>query len=209
MRTLDDFRAYLYKLKTDTINDWQKLILMFKADGKNLPNKITETRLIFSLIPGLLLVIGRFNVNLRWFAFFLFVAISLTDKIDGYIARKNDQVTELGKILDPAVDKILIVATVVAISFIDRLVLLPVLIILICEVLVSWSAFRATHRDIDVAVTKFGKAKMFLQCVAIAFLILPLSPDMCVNIAQSWAMVIAALMNVISLFLYLWVFYRK
>jgi len=209
MRTLEDFRAYLYKLKTDTLNDWQKLILMFKADGKNLPNKITETRLIFSLIPGLLLVIGRSNVNLRWFAFFLFVAIALTDKIDGYIARKNNQVTELGKILDPAVDKILIVATVVAISIIDRVVLVPVLVILVCEILVSWSAFRATHRDVDVAVTRFGKAKMFLQCVAIAFLILPLGPDMCVNIAQSWAMVIAALMNVISLFLYLRVFYRK
>jgi len=209
MKVLNNLRVYLRKLRIDTNKDWESLVLMFKADGNNLPNKITELRLIFSLAPGFLLLLDPLSFNLRWFAFFVFVAVSLTDKLDGYLARKYNQVTELGKLLDPAVDKILIAFTTIAIGIVYPFVLLPILVILVCELSVSWLSFRAVHRDVDVAVTKFGKAKMFLQCVAIAFLVIPLGTELCVHTAQIWAIVIAAALNVISLLLYSWVFYFK
>jgi CDP-diacylglycerol--glycerol-3-phosphate 3-phosphatidyltransferase len=206
MEALKKFRAYLHKLKIDIKKDWVELIRHFKIDGGNLPNRITEVRLIISPLPGLLLLFGSTNTFLRWSGFYLFILVSLTDKLDGHLARKLNQVTELGKVLDPVVDKVLIIFTIIPIIVIYPGLLLPVLTILFCEILVSWFALRATHRNIDVVVTRFGKVKMFYQCVAIAFVFLPINSGL--NL-QYWAIVLAAAMNIISLWLYTWVLYLK
>ena len=207
MKALAKIRAYLYKLGVDTKSDWEELVKKFRDDGKNLPNRITEVRLIFSLLPGILLLVNQNSIFIHWFGFGVFVAVALTDKIDGYLARKLNQVTELGKFLDPAVDKILISFTVIAISIAHPYLILPIVITLVCEILVPWLTFRARHRDVNVAVSWVGKARMFLQCVAIAILFLPLGNSNPVYGIQRWAMIIAAAMNVASLLFYIWVFY--
>lgn len=201
MKALEKFRAYLHKLRIDVSKDWSELVRQFKIDGGKISNRLTMARLIASPLPGILLLFG-----FRWLAFCLFIIVALTDKLDGYLARKLNQVTQLGEVLDPMVDKALIVFTIISIIMVYPGLLLPVLAILVCEISVSWLAFRATHRSMDVSVTKFGKVKMFYQCVAIAFLFLPINTDF--NF-QYWAIVIAAAMNIVSLWLYVWVLYLK
>jgi CDP-diacylglycerol--glycerol-3-phosphate 3-phosphatidyltransferase len=201
VKALKKFRAYLHKLRIDIDKDWHELVNQFKIDGDKISNRITGMRLIASPLPSIFLLFG-----FRWLAFCLFVIIALTDKLDGYLARKLNQVTRLGEVLDPIVDKALIVFTIISIIVVYPGLLFPVIAMLICEISVSWLAFRATHRSTAVAVTKFGKVKMFYQCVAIAFLFLPVNNEF--NL-QYWAIVVAALMNIISLWLYIWGLFLK
>ena len=108
----------------------------------------------------------------RWWSLAIFLGGSLTDWLDGYVARRFDQVTDLGKILDPLVDKLLVLAPLLAL--LDR-GLVPawgVYCIVARELtIVGW---RSRQRQVQGA-NLWGKAKTVSQIVAIALLIAPLS----------------------------------
>lgn len=139
----------------------------------NLPNIITFSRLL-GLPFIFILLTDPTNIH-RWWATGIFVIAALTDWLDGYLARKLDQVTEMGKFLDPLVDKLLVLG--------------PFLILIQWQIIPAWAVFLILGRELAIAgwrvsgnkpisgANLWGKLKTFSQIMAIIFLLAPLSQE--------------------------------
>ena len=133
----------------------------------NLPNKLTISRIL--LIP---LVMVFYMVNAipggKIIALVLFVIAAATDFLDGYLARKNNQITDLGKFLDPIADKLL-VASVLFMIAVDGTIPAPwgvivVTIIMSRELIIDAFRLIACTKGIVLAADIWGKAKTMVQC---------------------------------------------
>ncbi|UWU45843.1 CDP-diacylglycerol--glycerol-3-phosphate 3-phosphatidyltransferase [Limnospira platensis C1] len=109
----------------------------------------------------------------RWLCLGIFIIVAATDWLDGYLARKLNQVTDLGKILDPLVDKLLVLAPLLALVEIGEIPAWGVFLILGRELAIA--GWRVNQTQISGA-NLLGKIKTVVQIVAIALLIAPLSP---------------------------------
>src|SRR5881275_218046 len=143
----------------------------------NLPNSITLTR-IFS-IPLLIWILStsRFHGTggeKELLASALFIAASITDGIDGYLARKRGQITTMGILLDPLADKLLIAAAFVTlVQFNPRLVPAWIAVVIIGrEFLVSGLRGIAASEGFTIEASDLGKMKMFVQIVSVVAVIL-------------------------------------
>ena len=164
----------------------------------NLPTKITVTRIIaivvmiitlfvLSVIPGWQTIeIGNTGINLVFLIIFVFfVLASFTDYLDGHLARKNNQVTDLGKFLDPVADKLLINSLVI--FLIAPSIFAPYIpgelhqvgfsvwcaILLVArDIVVDALRFIAANKGKVIAANIFGKAKTVLEMVAIGAVLL-------------------------------------
>ncbi|MDJ0609603.1 MAG: CDP-diacylglycerol--glycerol-3-phosphate 3-phosphatidyltransferase [Kiloniellales bacterium] len=138
----------------------------------SLPNLLTLLRI--GLIP---LVIGMFYLDgavYRWIACALFTLAGITDYLDGYLARERNEVSPLGRFLDPIADKLLVAAVIlmlVARDVITDVVVLPALVILCREILVSGLREYLAEIRVPLPVSKLAKWKTVLQMVALGFLI--------------------------------------
>ena len=138
----------------------------------NLPNLLTLSRI--GLIPVLLLLLYLNEPWARWTALVLFTLAGVTDWLDGYLARNRGQVSSIGRFLDPIADKLLISAVIfllVAVDSITGLVLLPALVILCREILVSGLREYLAGSQVPVPVSNLAKWKTVIQMVALGFLI--------------------------------------
>lgn len=107
-----------------------------------------------------------------WIAAVVFIAISATDALDGYLARSRNQVTDFGKFLDPLADKILVAAALLGLVEMQLLPSWIALIILAREFIVSGLRMLAANQGIVIAASWYGKVKTVSQIVAIiAFII--------------------------------------
>jgi CDP-diacylglycerol--glycerol-3-phosphate 3-phosphatidyltransferase len=108
---------------------------------------------------------------------FIFIVAALTDKLDGWMARKWHMITKFGTVLDPVVDKMLVVPSLFALSYIYFPVILwlPTVIITIREVYVATCQNYFRKLNIQIEVVYSGKVKMVIQCIAISFFFLPLA----------------------------------
>lgn len=131
----------------------------------NLANKITIVRI--ALIPFIVWLMSLDHYTAHISALILFVIAAGTDKLDGYIARKYQQVTALGKLLDPLADKLLV--TALFIMFVASGDVQPwmVLVILTREFAVTGLRSIAAADGYVIAASKWGKSKTVLQIVAI------------------------------------------
>ena len=137
-----------------------------------LPNLLTLSRIL--VIP---VVIGSFYVPgdyARWFACALFSAAAVTDWLDGHMARRWQQQSEIGRFLDPIADKLLVSATLFMLTAFDRLsaqAVLPALVILCREILVSGLREYLAGLRVGMPVSRLAKWKTVIQMVAIGILI--------------------------------------
>ena len=161
----------------------------------NLPTKITFSRIVatvilivtlfvLSLIPNLSLpVLGNTRINLIFLIIFVFFVIaSYTDHLDGKLARKNNQVTDLGKFLDPVADKLLVSSMLIFLcstSFApynhEQMVFIPVWCVIIMvarDTVVDALRFIGAQKGKVIAANIFGKLKTVLQMVAIGVVLL-------------------------------------
>ena len=140
----------------------------------NLPTKLTVFRIVLSIVVIILLTFPFYAIGLTWPKFnvlgivvnlkyvisgILFIIASVTDYIDGYLARKNDQVTDTGKMLDAIADKILVDSTLIILAaqgFIT--VLIPVILVL-RDIVVNAIKMEAASKGKVVAAIKSGKLK--------------------------------------------------
>lgn len=162
----------------------------------NLPTKITVSRIvmiivmiialfIMSLIPGWTApMLGNTGINLAFLILaIVFIIASLTDFLDGYLARKNNQVTALGKFLDPVADKLLVNSLVI--FLIAPVMFAPynqgqvitfnmwcAIILVARDIVVDALRFIAAQKKIVIAANIFGKAKTVLQMIAIVLVLL-------------------------------------
>jgi len=139
---------------------------------KSLPNLLTLSRIL--AIP---LIIGTFYVDgpaARWVACFLFVAAAITDFFDGYVARKRNIVSSLGRFLDPIADKLLVAAVLLMLTAFHRvstLSVLPALVILLREILVSGLREYLAELRVGMPVSALAKWKTGLQMTALPVLL--------------------------------------
>ena len=143
----------------------------------NLPNSITLTRICS--IPLLMWVLASSHFNSvhgekELLASALFIAASITDGIDGYLARKRGQITTMGMLLDPLADKLLIAAAFVTlVQFNPRLVPAWIAVVIIGrEFLVSGLRGIAASEGFTIEASDLGKLKMFAQIVSVVAVIL-------------------------------------
>lgn len=143
----------------------------------NLPNMLTYARIL--AVPLIVLCFyleGRIRPTdwWRWAAFSIFIAASITDYLDGYIARIWKQTSNIGKMLDPIADKLLVSAALLLLAYdrtIDKWSLWAAIIILCREILVSGLREYLAALKVSVPVTQLAKWKTTIQLVAIGFLL--------------------------------------
>jgi CDP-diacylglycerol--glycerol-3-phosphate 3-phosphatidyltransferase len=105
---------------------------------------------------------------------FIFIIASLTDTLDGYLARKRNEITDFGKFLDPIADKILVISAYVCFVQTDTILAWGVIVILFREFVVSGLRMSAASKNVVIAADNSGKIKTVLQMVSIVMLILGL-----------------------------------
>ena len=132
----------------------------------NLPNKLTIFRII--LVP-IMVIITFFNIDIKWILVdVIFIIASITDKLDGYIARSRNQITTFGKFLDPIADKILVLAAMLILVEAARLPAWIPIIVLFREFIVSGYRLVAVEKGGKVvAASVWGKLKTVTQMLAI------------------------------------------
>ena len=139
----------------------------------NLANKLTIFRVI--LVP-IMVIIPFFNIQgeilgipyTYWLVNFIFCIASLTDKLDGYIARSRNQITTFGKFLDPIADKILVLAAMLMLVEMNKLPSWIPIIVITREFVVSGYRLVAVTKGGDVIAASFwGKLKTVTQMIAV------------------------------------------
>lgn len=139
----------------------------------NLPNKLTIFRIILVpimvIIPFLAINQEVMGIPLKWIIVdLIFIIASITDKLDGYIARSKNQVTTFGKFLDPIADKILVISAMILLVEDGRLPSYIPIIVLAREFVVSGYRLIAVEKGGEViAASKWGKLKTVTQMLAI------------------------------------------
>ena len=159
------------------------------------PNIITVGRILAT--PVVAWTALSDGTGMRLVAFFVFLVAALSDLWDGYLARKHGWVTDVGKLLDPLADKLLLAVTLIPFYFISHragdvnhvpfwgpLPLWIVLVILGRELLITLFRSYASRRGIVIAAGKSGKYKAFLLYVLV--------PLALTNVSRTWVIVVAA-----------------
>jgi CDP-diacylglycerol---glycerol-3-phosphate 3-phosphatidyltransferase len=162
----------------------------------NLPNWITLSRLL--ALPILLYCLISPTVETRIFSMIIFLIAAATDWLDGYLARKLNQVTELGKFLDPLVDKLLVLSPLLALIQLGQVPAWGVFLILARELSIAgWRVTPGlTGATAVVGANLWGKLKTISQIVAIALLIAPLPENLAVVAKVTfWISVIMTLVS--------------
>ena len=135
----------------------------------NLPNVLTVIRIL--LVPVLVVALLNGTANGDLLAAIVFALASLTDAMDGYLARARNAITNFGKLMDPIADKLLIIAALVALVSQNRLAAWVAMVIIAREVTVTVTRMHATQQGVVIASNWWGKAKTIVQVTAIFFLI--------------------------------------
>ena len=140
----------------------------------NLPNVITLSRLLLSFVLFVLIQLG----SLWIWAAMLFVFAVATDVLDGYIARKYNLITQLGRILDPFVDKFITSGTFLFLLPYSHSGVIPWMVVIVLgrEMLVTSLRGFLEQQGADFSATLSGKLKMFLQCAAATASLISLDP---------------------------------
>jgi CDP-diacylglycerol--glycerol-3-phosphate 3-phosphatidyltransferase len=162
----------------------------------NLPNALTLLRLaVVPLFAMLLLSDGGMDDGRRGWATLFFALAIITDRYDGMIARRTNQVTEFGKLADPIADKALTGTALLGLSVLGLLPWWVTLVILVREVGVTLLRFWVIRHGV-IAASRGGKAKTVLQALAIGLYILPLTGFLAS--ARWWVMGAALVLTVIT-----------
>jgi CDP-diacylglycerol--glycerol-3-phosphate 3-phosphatidyltransferase len=151
----------------------------------NIPNALTVIRIL--LVPVLVVALLDESGDGDILAAAVFAIASLTDAMDGYIARRRNSITDFGKLMDPIADKLLIIAALFALVELNRLAAWVAMVIVAREFAVTVSRIYATQQGVVIAANWWGKAKTIVQVLAIfcliAFYPAPLWVDLLVYVA--------------------------
>lgn len=173
----------------------------------NLPNALTVSRIFLVPLLVVVLLTGRFSDREIW-GFMVFMAAALTDYFDGYLARKRQQITTLGKLLDPIADKLLISAAFVSLVELDIAPAWMVVVIIGREFAVSGLRSIASAEGFNIDASTLGKYKMATQVACVGCLIIgnrfPNSLVLPAGKALLWLVVVLAIVSMIQYFRRFW-----
>ncbi len=188
---------------------------MSKAEKEkmNLPNKLTIFRVIL-IVPFVVLLLGNYH-QWSWFkalfgdikeyvdyiALAIFIIASLTDLLDGKIARKYNLVTNFGKFMDPLADKLLVCAALIALIEMGRIPSWVVIIIISREFIISGFRLIASDNGVVIAASYWGKFKTTFQMIMVCLMIANIKALALLTDIVMW---ISLVLTVVSLVDYLW-----
>lgn len=136
----------------------------------NLPNKLSILRVL--LIPLLVICMYPTGPFWQWASIIVFAVASFTDFLDGYIARKNNIVTDFGKFVDPVADKLLVLSALIMLCYRQLMLSWVVVIILARELCVDGLRMIAVGKGVVIAAGKLGKLKTVSQIVLVLYMLL-------------------------------------
>ena len=167
----------------------------------NLPNKLTVLRvlLIPFFVAALLWEHGE-NQTMRWAAVLIFVVASLTDLLDGKIARKYNMVTNFGKFMDPLADKLLVCSALICLIELGQLPAWMVIVIISREFIISGFRLIASDNHVVIAASYWGKFKTTFQMVMVCLMIADIPKLRLLTDVVMW---VALILTVVSLVDYL------
>ena len=166
----------------------------------NLPNKLTLFRVIlipFFVVFMLVNITGNAD---KWIALIIFIIASLTDLLDGKIARKYNLITDVGKFMDPLADKLLVCSALICLVSLDRIPAWIVIIIIAREFIISGFRLIAADNGRVIAASYWGKFKTTFQMIMVILMIADISQ---LFILTQIIMYAALILTVVSLVDYL------
>ena len=166
----------------------------------NLPNKLTLFRVIlipFFVVFMLVNVTGNAD---KWIALTIFIIASLTDLLDGKIARKYNLITDFGKFMDPLADKLLVCSALICLVSLNRIPAWIVIIIIAREFIISGFRLIAADNGRVIAASYWGKFKTTFQMIMVILMIADISQ---LFILTQIIMYVALILTVVSLVDYL------
>lgn len=170
----------------------------------NLPNKLTVIRVLLIPVFLIFLLTDISGAASKYIAAAVFIVASLTDLLDGKIARKYNLVTNFGKFMDPLADKLLVCAALIAFVELDYLPAWIVIIIISREFIISGYRLIAADKGVVIAANYWGKFKTVFQMIMTILLILQLDyPG--INIVEGIFIYSSLALTLISLVDYIWV----
>lgn len=178
----------------------------------NLPNKLTIVRVVM-ILPFVVLLLGGFygwswldgiSAYVDYIALALFIIASLTDMLDGKIARKYNLVTNFGKFMDPLADKLLVCAALICLVEMGRIPAWVVIVIISREFIISGFRTVAADNGVVIAASYWGKFKTVFQMIMICLMLVdnvyfPLAGTVVWDVLVAVIMWIALALTVISL----------
>ena len=138
----------------------------------NLPNKLTVLRVIMVPFFVFFMLTGVGGAANKWIALIIFCVASLTDMLDGKIARARNLVTNFGKFMDPLADKLLVCSAMICMIPLGNLQAWFVIVIIAREFIISGFRLVAADNDIVIAASYWGKFKTASQMVTVILLVL-------------------------------------
>ena len=165
----------------------------------NLPNKLTILRVIMIPFFVFFLLSGVGGSASKWIALVIFAAASITDTLDGYIARRDNLITDFGKFMDPLADKLLVCSALICFVELDKLPAWMVIIIIAREFIISGFRLVASDNGIVIAASYWGKFKTVSQMFMIIVLIADLGGVFdIVGIVLIWLSLILTVVSLID-----------
>lgn len=165
----------------------------------NVPNVLTLLRIL--LVPVLVVVLGSEAEGGSEIAAAVFVIASLTDGLDGYIARSRQSITTFGKVMDPVADKLLIAAALLTLVSLDRVDAWVAMIVIAREFAVSGLRIAAGQQGVVIPASALGKVKTIVQSAAVLALIAVPDPDVLWVQLLVYAMVLTTIVSGADYFL--------
>ncbi|AQQ15464.1 Putative CDP-diacylglycerol--glycerol-3-phosphate 3-phosphatidyl-transferase 2 [Corynebacterium glaucum] len=162
-----------------------------KQSNWNLPNILTSLRILFIPVFAWLVLSQQW-----WWAFGLFVALMVTDKLDGDIARARGLVTDFGKIADPIADKALMITALVTLNTASNLPIWMTVVIIIRELGITFWRMGMLRQGKVVPASKGGKLKTVLQTVGVGMYLCPLPEWM--SVPTYIVMLLAVVVTVVT-----------
>ena len=172
----------------------------------NLPNKLTIVRVLLIPFFVVLLLLGHAHnddMTLRIIADVIFIIASLTDMLDGKIARKYNLVTNFGKFMDPLADKLLVCSAMICFIQTKQLAAWYVIIIIAREFIISGFRLIAAENGLVIAANIFGKIKTTTQMIMIVILVANLPFGLLSVLGEIFKWV-ALIMTILSLVIYIY-----
>ena len=168
----------------------------------NLPNKLTIFRVILIPFFVVLLLLDPSNQMYRYISLAIFIVASLTDTLDGYLARRDNLVTNFGKFMDPLADKLLVCSAMICLVDMERIPSWIVIIIIGREFVISGFRLIASDNGVVIAANYWGKIKTVCQMIMIIVVIANLGGFFA--IVEQILIYLSLILTVISLATYLW-----
>lgn len=146
------------------------------------------------------MLVDILGANDKWIALAIFIVASLTDLLDGKIARKYNLVTNFGKFMDPLADKMLVCSALICLTALDKLPAWITIVIICRDFVISGFRLVAADNGVVIAASYWGKYKTTFQMIMVCLLIADLAPLALVTTIVTW---IAVILTIVSLVDYL------